>query len=162
MKSGTNKVTAWVSGGTPETVIFIFRGSTPANYPEIEITGGNNQTGAPSGQLDDYFEVKLTDGRRRPISGMPVTFTKSDPNNPTTPSMFIPVPDTRVYADISTSASIDAVAPTITEVTATTPGAAETHSVQTGQSGVAKIYYQLSSNPGAHTVTAAALRHYWY
>ena len=42
------------------------------------------------------------------------------------------------------------------EATATTPEAATTHHVQTDRNGVAKIYYQLSSNPGAHTVTATA------
>ena len=156
MKKGTNKVTAWVSGGTPRTMIFIYSGSTPANYPEIEITGGSPQTGAPSGRLDDYFEVKVTDGRRRPISGLPVTFTKSDPDNPTTASMFIPVSSTRIYAAAPTSEAIDAEVPDITIAEATSTFPATSNSVQTDQNGVAKIYYQLSSNPGAHTVTAAA------
>ena len=93
MKRGTNKVTASVSGGTPKTVIFIYTGSTPAKYPEIEITGVNDQIGAIQARLEEPLTVKVTDGNNRPLSGLAVqlrTTTGSD-------SMFIPVPGTRVY-----------------------------------------------------------------
>ena len=46
MKRGTNKVTTWVSGGTPMTMIFMYQGTTPSKYPSIVITGVNNQVGA--------------------------------------------------------------------------------------------------------------------
>ena len=150
---GSGKVTAYIAGSSGTAIVlYIFSGGTLSALPKIEITGGNNQTGAPSGRLDDYFEVKVTDGRRRPVSGMPVTFS-------TTPSgaMFIPVPGTRVYAAAPDKDSIDAVEPTIVEATATTIlGVPGMPSVQTDRNGVAKIYYQLSSSSGAHTVTAAA------
>ena len=46
MKKGTSKVTAWVSGGTAKTMIFIYSGPSPTKYPKIEITQGNNKIGA--------------------------------------------------------------------------------------------------------------------
>ena len=151
---GSSKVTAYIAGsGNTATVLYLFSGGKLSTLPKIEVQSGSPQTGAPSGRLDDYFEVKVTDGRRRPISGLPVKFSTVSPSG----ALFIPVPGTRVYAITPpTSASIDAVVPTITEATATIPAAAATHYVQTDRNGVAKIYYQLSSNPGAHTVTAAA------
>ena len=149
---GSSKVTAYIAGsGDTATVLYLFSGGTLSMLPKIEVQSGSPQTGAPSGRLDDYFEVRVTDGRRRPISGVPVTFATT-----TNGSMFIPVPGTRVYAATPDRESIDAVEPTTVEATATTPEAATTHHVQTDRNGVAKIYYQLSSNPGAHTVTATA------
>ena len=156
---GSSKVTAYISGsGDTATVLYIFNGGTLSTLPKIEVQSGSPQTGAPSGQLDDYFEVRVTDGRRRPVSGMPVTFTKADPTDVRTASMFIPVPRTKVYAveDLARIEPIDAVVPDITEATDTIPVAAGTHHVQTDQNGVAKIYYQLSDAPGLHTVTATA------
>ena len=154
---GSSKVTAYISGsGDTATVLYIFNGGTLSTLPKIEVQSGSPQTGAPSGRLDDYFEVRVTDGRRRPVSGMPVEFSTTIPSG----ALFIPVPGTRVYAGTPTSASIDAVVPTITEATATIPVAAATHHVQTDRNGVAKIYYQLSSNSSTdtvpHTVTATA------
>ena len=160
---GSSKVTAYIAGSSDtKTVLYIFSGGTLSALPQIEIQSGNSQTGAPGGRLDDYFEVRVTDGRRRPVSGLPVTFTALDPGNPTTASEFIPVPGTRIYAAAPTAESIDAGTPAITEATATTPAAAAEHHVQTDRNGVAKIYYQLSSNtseddrPVPHTVTATA------
>ena len=151
---GSSKVTAYVAGSSATaTALYIFSGGPLSTHPRIEVQSGNNQTGAPEGRLDDYFEVKVTDGRRRAVSGLPVTFTKADPNSPTTASMFIPVSGTKVYDVALDAQSIDAVVPVATGIT---PGAAETHHVQTDRNGVAKIYYQLSSNPGAHAVTATA------
>ena len=150
---GSSKVTAYVSGsGDTATALYIFNGGTLSALPKIEVQSGSPQTGAPSGRLDDYFEVRVTDGRRRPVSGMPVTFRTLSGG------MFIPVPGTRVYDAAPTGERnpIDAVEPTTMEATATTPGAPETYSVQTDRNGVAKIYYQLSDTSGAHTVTATA------
>ena len=158
---GSSKVTAYIAGSSETAIVlYLFSGGTLSTLPKIEVQSGSPQTGAPSGRLDYYFEVKVTDGRRRPVSGVPVMFTKSDPSipsSPTTPSMFIPVPDTRIYADAPDEESIDAEVPdiTIAEDTSTFP-ATSRNSVQTDRNGVAKIYYQLSSNSGAHTVTAAA------
>ena len=154
---GSSKVTAYISGsGDTATVLYAFSGGRLSELPQIEVQNGNNQTGAPEGQLDDYFEVRVTDGRRRAISGLPVTFTKTDPGSSTSSSMFIPVSGTSIYSAPLTGGAIDAGKPTIIEATATHPMAAETHHVQTDQNGVAKIYYQLSNVPGPHTVTATA------
>ena len=153
---GSSKVTAYVAGSSDTAkVLYIFSGGPTSTHPQIEVQSGNNQTGAPEGRLDNYFEVRVTDGRRRSISGLPVTFSTTVPASPTTAAMFIPVPGTRVYAatDLTTIEPIDAEEPI---ATATTPAAAETHHVQTDRSGVAKIYYQLSDTSGAHTVTATA------
>ena len=143
---GSSKVTAYIAGSSDAaTVLYIFSGGTLSALPKIEITGGNNQTGAPNGRLDDYFEVKVTDGKRRPVSGLPVTFGPSSP----TGAMFIPVPGTKVDTATPTAASIDAEVPTATV-------AAATLHVQTDRNGVAKIYYQLSPTSGLHTVPATA------
>ena len=166
VNGGSSKVTAYISGSRDAaTVLYVFSGGRLSELPKIEVQSGSPQTGAPSGQLDDYFEVKVTDGKRRPISGLPVSFTTTAGDSTTPSAMFIPVPGTRVYVadadnddtiDPPNAQSIDAVAPEITVATATTPEDATTHHVQTDRNGVAKIYYQLSSSPGAHTVTATA------
>ena len=159
---GSSKVTAYIAGsGVAAKVLYIFSGGRINEQPQIEVRSGDGQTGAPRGQLDDYFEVRVTDGRRRPVSGLPVTFSSSPSG-----AMFIPVPGTRVYTnDESTdpptddppdAASIDAKSPTTIEATATRPKVAPTHDVQTDRNGMAKIYYQLSSTSGVHTVTATA------
>ena len=151
---GSSKVTAYIAGSSsPATVLYIFSGAQLSELPQIEIISGDTQTGAPSGRLDDYFEVKVTDGKSRPISGLPVTFANATGSSAGT---FIPVPGTSLYADAPDEGSIDARKPTITVATTTTPAAAATHYVQTDSSGVAKIYYQLSSTQGPHTVTATA------
>ena len=160
---GSSKVTAYIAGsGSTAKVLYVFSGARISELPQIEVQDGDNQTGAPEGRLDDYFEVRVTDGRRRPISGLPVTFSATDPPapdpapaNPMT-SMFIPVPGTNVYTAAPTAESIDAGKPTITVATSTDPGPAGSRHVQTDRNGVAKIYYQLSSNPGRHPVTATA------
>ena len=148
---GSSKVTAYISGSRDTAkVLYLFSGGTQRDLPNIEVLSGDTQTGAPSGRLDDYFEVKVTDGRRRPMSGVPVTFATTSPSG----AMFIPVSGTSVYGATPTAESIDAERPTITVATPTTPAAAGSHHVQTDRNGVAKIYYQLSSTSGAHTVTA--------
>ena len=154
---GSSKVTAYIAGsGDTATVLYLFSGGRLSELPQIEVQSGSPQTGAPEGQLDNYFEVRVTDGRRRAISGLPVTFTKTDPAGATAMSMFIPVSGTKVYAAAPASTSIDAVAPITVEATSTNPSPEKTHSVQTDRNGVAKIYYQLSDTPGVHTVTATA------
>ena len=149
---GSSKVTAYIAGSSETAIVlYLFSGGTLSTLPRIEVQSGSPQTGAPSGRLDDYFEVKVTDGRRRPVSGVPVTFRTSPAG-----AMFIPVPGTRIYAAAPTSASIDAVEPDITIAEATSAFPPASNSVQTDRNGVAKIYYQLSDTPGAHTVTATA------
>ena len=154
---GSSKVTAYIAGsGNTAKVLYVFSGARLSELPQIEAQSGDNQTGAPSGRLDDYFEVRVTDGRRRPISGLPVTFATTAPTGST--AMFIPVPGTRIYTDATFDGpgSIDAERPTVTVATSTNPAADDEHLVQTDRNGVAKIYYQLSSTSGAHRVTADA------
>ena len=157
---GTNKVNAYISGNQGKKIIFIFSGPNPDKYPEIEITGGNNQTGATEGRLEEYLEVKVTDGNRRPVSGVAVKFTKMDPGSPTDGSMFIPVSGTTVYgsgAILTTTDPIDPVDDTVYTTTATsnTPPPAGSIFVQTDRNGIAKVYYQLSNVALGHAVTAA-------
>ena len=154
---GSSKVTAHIAGSSDTAkVLYVFSGARSNELPQIEVQGGDNQTGAPSGRLDNYFEVKVTDGRRRPISGLPVTF-ETPSSESESPAMFIPVSGTRIYADAELTAElIDAVKPTITVATPTSPDAKATHRVQTDRNGVAKIYYQLGNTPGVYTVTATA------
>ena len=156
MKRGTNKVTTWVSGGTPKTMVFIYQGTTPAKYPEIEITQGNNQVGANGGQLEEPLGVKVTDGNRRPLSGVAVKFDTTG-----AAANFIPVPDTRVY--ITGSGTTLALVDTLTQplndetypATSTLPGKKTTPVfVQTDRSGVAKVYYELDSIT-TQTITAS-------
>ena len=150
---GSSKVTAYIAGsGDTATVLYLFSGGRLSTLPKIEVQSGSPQPGAPSGQLDDYFEVRVTDGKRRPVSGVPVEFSTTP-----TSAMFIPVPGTRIYAAAPDEESIDAEVPdiTIAEATSTFPATSK-NSVQTDRNGVAKIHYQLSSTSGLHTVTAIA------
>ena len=159
MRRGTNKVTAWVSGGASEKVIFIYQGSSQAKYPEIEITGGNNETGAIQARLEDPLTVKVTDGNNRPLSGLAVQFTTTTPATNT--SMFIPVPGTRVYgsgATLTPSLSNGDYVENTDDTTlagANKPGAGATIFVQTDRNGVAQTYYQLGNATGDYQVTAA-------
>ena len=162
---GSSKVTAYIAGsGVTAKVLYIFSGGRLSELPQITVQSINNQTGAPEGRLEDYFEVKVTDGRRRPVSGVPVTFSATDPTTPAAAdpaSIFIPVPGTKIYDPAPTTTAIDAGSPITTEAEAvsTFPSdnvstTADPASVQTDRNGVAKIYYQLSSNSGLHRVTA--------
>ena len=142
---GSSKVTAYIAGsGNTATVLYLFSGGKLSTLPKIEVQSGSPQPGAPSGQLDDYFEVRVTDGKRRPVSGVPVEFSTTP-----TSAMFIPVLGTRIYAAAPDEESIDAEVPdiTIAEATSTFPAASK-NSVQTDRNGVAKIHYQLSSTSG--------------
>ena len=157
MRRGTNKVKAWVSGGTSQTVIFIYQGSSPTKYPKIEITGGNNQTGATQARLEEPLTVKVTDGNNRPLAGLAVNFASGN-----TGIMFIPVPGTRVYGlgaaltttDPGNGNYVDNTAATV-PAAPNKPGAGAPIFVQTDRNGVAQTYYQLGSATGAHQVTAA-------
>ena len=160
---GTSKVTAYVSGSSgTATVLYIFNGGTLSTLPKIEITQGNPQTGATDARLEDSLKVRVTDGNNRPIQGVAVGFTSSDPNAASTASMFIPFPGTIVYGSGSiltqsvTSPVLDLVnnADDTTTATALKPAAGAVIFVQTNRSGEAEVYFQLSDTTGAHQVTA--------
>ena len=143
--TATSRVTASVGGTTPHTVIYIYIDpSNVARYPRLEITNGNNQSGASSGQLEDYLEVKVTDGRGSPVSGVAVEFTTT-----ATGSMFIPVPGTMVYGTAAALAAAvsDPVNGMVYAATSTVPPKkASPVFVQTDRSGLAKVYYELGTD----------------
>ena len=151
---GTSKVTAWISGNPGKTAVYIFSGQDPSKYPEIEITQGNPQTGATGARLEDYLEVKVTDGNNRPIPGVAVSFATTTQSG--SDAMFIPVPGTTVY---TATTDVDLVdeddTAKITVATSNRPAPREPIWVQTDRSGVAQVYYQLGNAIGAHQVTAA-------
>ena len=71
MGSSTNVVEASISGVAPRKGIFIF------GFPNVAISGGNNQEGVFGGQLDDPLVVRVTDGRTRAIPELPVDFSST-------------------------------------------------------------------------------------
>ena len=87
MNGGSNTVTLRRSGSNPastgSTVTYIY------GYPKLEITGVNDQKGAPGGQLRGEFAVRVTDGinesRRNNLPGVAVVF-----NSMETGHMFVP------------------------------------------------------------------------
>ena len=152
-RRGTSKVSASISGNEGKTAIFIFSGPTTKKYPKIEITQGNNKIGATDARLEDYLEVKVTDGNNRPLAGVAVSFTPSD-SSPSG-STFIPVPGTTVYTMITDVNLVDEDDPAkITVATSNRPVPSSPIWVQTDRSGVAQVYYQLGDAVGAHQVTA--------
>ena len=152
---GTSKVTAYISGTAGKTALFMFSGPSPDKYPEIEITQGNPQTGATEARLEDYLEVKVTDGNNRPVAGVAVAFATRT-NSVGSAQMFIPVPGTTVYTMITDVDLVDEDdTAKITVATSNRPAPSETIWVQTDRSGVAQVYYQLGNIVGAHQVTAA-------
>ena len=86
--NSTNKVRAIIAGAPAETGLFIY------GEPNVEITGGNPQTGIVSQRLEDALVVRVRDGRNRTISGLPVDFDTTSSG-----AIFIPVPGTTVYVD---------------------------------------------------------------
>ena len=162
---GTSKVTAWISGNPGKTAVYIFSGQAPTKYPRIEITqSSNNQIGATEARLEDYLEVKVTDGNRRAVSGVAVGFDTIDDTSAGSGQMFIPVPDTIVYVsestltqtitDFNTIPLVDNTDDTTT-ATSNRPGAGEAIFVQTDRNGVAQVYYQLGNGIGDHQVMAS-------
>ena len=149
---GTSKVTVWVSGTTPRSAIFIFQGASLNQFTNMEITHGDNQLGAPGGRLEDYLEVKVTDGNNSPVSGVAVQFSGNAADD-----SLIPFPGTSVYVDGN-----DALVGTLTDpvnadtftATSSVPAPADPIFVQTDSSGLAKVYYQLSATAGNYRVTA--------
>ena len=126
--TATSRITAFVAGTSPKTAVYIYNDpSNPARYPRLEITKGDDQTGAASGRLEDYLEVKVIDSSNRPVPGVAVAFTSVESD-----SMFIKVPGTMLTA------------------TSTSPAA--TISVITDSSGLARTYFQLGD--ASDTVTA--------
>ena len=92
--SGTSKVTAQIRGVLPTsaTTIFIYHGP-PGTSPSMQIVGEAIRGGAQGGRLEEYLEVKVTDGNGRPISGVAVQF--DDRDTPADNGTFIPVPVTK-------------------------------------------------------------------
>ena len=162
---GTSKVTAWISGNPGKTAVYIFSGQDPSKYPHIEITqSSNNQIGATEARLEDYLEVKVTDGNRRAVSGVAVGFVTVAANSEGSEQMFIPVPGTIVYrsgtdltqeiTDFDATPLVDNADDTTT-ATSNRPGAGEAIFVQTDRNGVAQVYYQLGDGIGDHQVMAS-------
>ena len=150
---GTSKVTVWVSGTTPRSTVFIFQGASPDKFTSMEITQGDGQTGATGGRLEDYLAVKVTDGNNRPIPGVAIRFSDTP-----TDSRFIPVSGTKVYVsdtDALMAALEDPVNAATFTATANKPAPANTIFVQTDNSGVAKVYYQLDPAEADYRVTAS-------
>ena len=164
---GTNKVNAYISGNQGKKIIYIFSGPTPDKYPGIEITQGNNQTGATEARLEDSLKVRVTDGNNRPVPGVAVGFTSViNPSGATADShRFIPFPGTTVYGSGSSLTTaialnsppfpdlVDNTADT-TRATANQPGANTAIFVQTGSDGAVEVYFQLSDATGAHQINA--------
>ena len=63
---GTSKVTAQIRGVLPTsaTTIFIYHGP-PGTSPSMQIVGEAIRGGAQGGRLEEYLEVKVTDGQRQ-------------------------------------------------------------------------------------------------
>ncbi len=150
---GTSKVTAWVLGNLSHTAIYIYQGTSPGNYVQLEITQGDGQVGATGGRLEDYLEVKVTDGNNRPLSGVAVGFTDTDDG-----SFFIPVSGTRVYvdtADALVATLADPLNAATFQATSSKPAPANAIFVQTDSAGLARVYYQLDTDANTPRVTAA-------
>ena len=150
---GTSKVTAWVLGNLSHTAIYIYQGTSPGNYVQLEITQGDGQVGATGGRLEDYLEVKVTDGNNRPLSGVAVGFTDTDDG-----SFFIPVSGTRVYvdtADALVATLADPLNAATFQATSSKPAPANAIFVQTDSAGLARVYYQLDTDATTPRVTAA-------
>ena len=136
MNGTTNKIRATAAGAAPTTAIFIF------GYPNVAITGGNEQEGVFGGQLDDPLVVKVTDGRGRAISGLAAVFSSAH-----TGRAFIPVPGTTVF---TTNALGNTLAPARSEftrvATSTLPAPGDGIVVETDSRGEARTYFQLGTS----------------
>ena len=152
MNRSSNKVTVWVRGTdakrASQSVTFINQ------YPDPQITGGNNQRGATEGRLPDPLEVTVKDANNRVIpGGVVVGFALG---TGATGGMFIPVVGTTVYTSATDTlvttapATPDALT---TTATSTVPGPAEAIYVKTDSRGVAQTYFQLGTNQGSQRVT---------
>ena len=141
---------------TPHTIAYIYIDpSNVARYPRLEITEGDGQRGASGGRLEQYLEVKVTDGRGSPVPGVAVQFAAA-----ATGAMFIPVPNTMVYVGTDgalegTASNIDSVNGDVYAATSTDP-AKKTGPVfvQTDRGGLAKVYYEMGRGE-TQTITAS-------
>jgi hypothetical protein len=144
--NSTNKVEASIAGTPARTALFIY------GQPDVTIAEGNPQTGIIERRLEDTLVVKVIDGKKRAVSGLPVDFETGAAG-----AMFIPVPNTTVYVNPA-GVLVDGIeAGTVTEnATSTSPSAAEDIVVQTDSRGEAKTYFRLGSEVGTQTVTLTA------
>ena len=147
MNSSTNKVTISVqsSGVDSETVTYIY------GRPQVEITNGDNQEGAPLGQLAKYLGAKVVDERGRGVSGVAVKFTSAEDT-----AMFLPVIGTTVYINGTNvwAGSFGDIDDTLSVTRVDDPAAAGTVLVQTDRNGEAKVYFQLGETVDKQEIEA--------
>ena len=125
----TSRITAYVAGVAPKTAIYIYNDpSNPAKYPRLEKTKGDDQTGAASGRLEEYLEVKVIDSASRGVPGVAVAFKSNE-----TDSSFIQVPGTMLAAELASPAT--------------------TISVITDSSGLARTYFVTGASNDTVTAT---------
>ena len=127
--TATSRITAYVAGVSPKTAIYIYNDpSNPAKYPRLEKTKGDDQTGAASGRLEEYLEVKVIDSANRGVPGVAVAFTSDE-----TDSSFIQVPGTMLTTELESPAT--------------------TISVITDSSGLARTYFVTGDSNDTVTAT---------
>ena len=161
INGGTSKVTAYVAGGSgSKSAVFIFDGLILGKRPKIAITGGNGQTGVTGGRLEEYLEVKVTDGNGRAVPGVAVKFNATNSDT----SQLIAVPGTKVYVTGLTLVGGDTLGDPINAATftatGTKPAAAAQNApmyVQTDSSGLAKAYFQLGTTTNNNVLISASL-----
>ncbi len=151
MRSSSNKVTVRVGDQHRYAKTFTFIYGRPVL---TKTSSGDDQEGAFGGQLANALEVKLTDGKAKAISGVPVPF------EPTEDSTIIPVLGTVVYVTAQNGNTLDSTAITgspaaytVTVKSNNLTGATAGNPVwvQTNNSGVAKVYLQLLARSGTET-----------
>ena len=138
MEGVTNTVTAAL-GGSFETSegIYIF------GNPQLNITGGNNQSGAPNATLTTDLAVTLLDNAGTPtgVVGVPIKFDVTDKS-----------PSGGILSQVTGTTIVN----DSNEVISSPIPGSEMY-VRTGTGGVATISFQLGTIPGGQTVTASAL-----
>ena len=143
MGGSTNTITATLSGSFETTQgIYIF------GNPQLSITSGDNQSGAPNAALTNPLLVTLTDSVSPTpvgVAGVPIKFDVTDKS-----------PSGGILSQASGTTIVDASNEVIEN-----PRPASTMYVRSsstsGNEGAASINFQLGTIPGEQTVTASAL-----
>ena len=140
--TGTNTVTATLGGSFEKSQgIYIF------GNPQLNITGGNNQSGAPNAVLPTALQVELRDSAGTPagVAGVPIKFDVTDKS-----------PSGGILSEADETEGTTIVDASNEVISSPLPGS--TLYVQTeGTNGVANIDFQLGTVSGKQTVTASAL-----